>query len=368
MRRSTPPRTAAPDHAAPKTGKVADVGRLAGAKLPTSKGTSSSKSLKEVKNWREVRKSDPQRSKEILVATKVAGRATDISIGLATGSIGGVYAGGFRGGYAQGNPWVHDSLGWRGWCNNGYSSWGSSFWWGSSWCGWSYAWYWSWYYPCWWSYTRPYYYSDYCYYAPVRTVVYSEPEVIYIERQGEPVGEVVVSAAPSNPAGRMVPAAANESPLSIAAQRYLELGDRAFREGRYMDAVQFYAKAVEFAPDRGALYLVLSDALFAAGDYHYGAYAIRRALEIEPELVETTIDKHAFYSEPLRFDEQLHALETYLGEHPGDRDARLVLALNLHFGGRPADAVRVIESASASMSEDFATQRILARAKMASQN
>jgi len=87
-----------------------------------------------------------------------------------------------------------------------------------------------------------------------------------VERESAPVYESVGEGVVGAPRGQVAPpAAAPESPLSIAAQRYLELGDRAFREGRYFDAVQFYAKAVEFAPDQGALYLVLSDALFAAG-------------------------------------------------------------------------------------------------------
>jgi tetratricopeptide (TPR) repeat protein len=151
------------------------------------------------------------------------------------------------------------------------------------------------------------------------------------------------------------------NPLSIATQRYLELGDRAFREGRYTDAVQFYAKAVEFAPDQGALYLVLSDALFASGDYHYAAYAIRRALELDPSLVDTRVDKHAFYASPEQFDEHLRALERYTFEHPDDRDARLVLALNYLFGARAGDAVRILTNTS--IAEDTVAQRVLERAK-----
>jgi tetratricopeptide (TPR) repeat protein len=183
------------------------------------------------------------------------------------------------------------------------------------------------------------------------------------ERYVEPVGEAV---APSEPSGTIPAPAAAQSPLSIAAQRYLELGDRAFREGRYTDAVQFYAKAVEFAPDQGALYLVLADALFAAGDYHYGAYSVRRALELDPALVESQVDKHSFYPDPAQFDAQLDQLERYIAEHPTDRDARLVLGLNYLFGGRPMDAERTLSGAA--MSDDVAAQKILARARVQSQS
>jgi hypothetical protein len=304
-------------------------------------------------------------TKGALGASKLPGRTT-IGKGAAAGSIGGVYPSDYRGGLDLDDDWVCDPYGWDD-DNCGYYGYYGSYW--GSWCWWSYPLYWSWYYPCWWWYSRPYYYYDYAYYPSAPTVVYAEPQVIYVDSgssayAGEPVGEAVAPAA----TGRVAPPpAAEPSPLSIAAQRYLELGDRAFREGRYTDSVQFYAKAVEFAPDQGALYLVLSDALFAAGDYHYGAYAVRRALELDPALVDSQIDKHAFYPDPRQFDEQLAALERYLGEHPSDRDARLMLGLNFLFGARPQDAVRVLESHAASMVDDHAAQKVLARARQLAQ-
>jgi hypothetical protein len=92
------------------------------------------------------------------------------------------------------------------------------------------------------------------------------------------------------------------------------------------------------------LYLVLSDGLFATGDYHYGAYALRKALELDPALAQNVVDKHGFYSDPAEFDRQLAVLESYLADHPGDDDARLMLAANYLFGGRPAAAVDLLEA------------------------
>lgn len=364
VRRTTLPKTVAPGSLTPKpSGPSASSGTSGGRGGPVSpkgSGSASGKgAAKKVDNWRDLRRNDPARAKEIFVANQVAGRAGEVGVGVVTGSITGVAPGGYRGGLDLDDSWVHDPLGCHGWSQScGY--WGPT--WCGAWSGFSYCWYWSWYYPCWWWYSRPYYFYDYAYYAPVSTVIYTQPEVIYV--QSEPVGETVVMSQPAAPAGRVAPPAAlTESPLSIAAQRYLELGDRAFREGRYLDAVQFYAKAVEFAPDRGALYLVLSDALFAAGDYHYGAYAVRRALELEPELLETNVDKHGFYADPSQFDLQIQTLERYLDEHPGDRDARLVLALNYLFGGNAESAARAIEGASPSMADDAAAQSIRNQAR-----
>ena len=54
--------------------------------------------------------------------------------------------------------------------------------------------------------------------------------------------------------GEAVAQAEDPQSLNRASDYYLMLGDRAFREGRYADAVHYYAKAVEFAPDNGILH------------------------------------------------------------------------------------------------------------------
>lgn len=246
-------------------------------------------------------------------------------------------------------------------------------------CGWvywgcGYSWYTWWYYPAWcgyryywWPvYLRPYYYD--AYYEPYYeraafygdTVVYVDPGpggVTYVdEAYDEPVsGEAVIT-------GQVDPDLASE--LSRAADYYLELGDKAFQERRYGDAVHHYAKAVEFNPDEGILYLVLSDALFATGDYHYAAYALRKAFEVDPTIAGNVVDKHTFYSDPTEFDRQLAVLELYLEEHFLDDDARLVLAANYVYGGRPSEAVDLLQSAfSLEVSKTQAGRLLLAAAE-----
>jgi hypothetical protein len=203
------------------------------------------------------------------------------------------------------------------------------FYWGwYAWCSpyFVYPWYWGWYYP---RYYGPVYYDD----GPV--VVINRTEVI-----GE--GAVDYGASEFRNDGPSTPD--ERSSLTTAAERYLHLGDRAFREGRYGDAVHFYAKAVEFSPDEGVLYLVLADALFATGDYHYAAFTIRKALALDPSLLDSVVDKRGFYGNPAEFDRQLVVLEMYVRDHPTDTDARLVLALNYLFGSRANSAADVLES------------------------
>ena len=269
-------------------------------------------------------------------------------------------------------PW------WSGGCSSSDWWWGFSFSFGCGWGGWGpYCWspYWScgWYpfYYYSYNYCYPYYCQPYYYYPLYGSTVvhhvyeYDDPNygdtVAYADEpapQAEPVGEAAaVGRAADSPA---------KLSLSIAAERYLTLGDSAFREGRFGDAAQFYAKAVEYAPEEGVLHLVLADALFATGDYHYAAYAIRRAFELDPSLAEAIVDKHGFYTDPADFDRHIARAELFLQENQDDADARLVLAANYLFGNRPAAAVDLLESVSAlSLRTDTAAATILAAARAA---
>ena len=257
------------------------------------------------------------------------GIGVGISIGISTGCWDGYYDCwpgywgwyGWDGCYGYGWGWGYPCYGWGwgwgfGWCWGAYWRYCGSWWW------WSYP-----YHPAYYNYPSRYY----------TTIVYDN----YVAEQ--PVQEEVVEEGPAGEADYST-TPETQSGLNRAADYYLVLGDRAFREGRYGDAVHYYAKAVEFSPDEGILYLILSDALFATGDYHYAAYALRKAAELDPGLFSNVVDKHSFYADPRDFDRQLAVLETYLQDHYVDGDARLVLAANYLFGGRPAAAVDVLES------------------------
>lgn len=281
---------------------------------------------------------------------------------------------------AYNNPyWYYDSCYWNTWgglwCNNWWGPWCGSgfyfsgFWWNSYWCNGG----------TWWpsstigfGYRRPWRsrFANLYFFGPFLSasdtfVVYEEeeqdPEVIIVEvPEGSDVtvieGEAEVIAAPRpSPAGMpLAPVAGELAPeatepslqreLNRASAYYLTQGDRAFRESRFGDAVHFYAKAVEFAPESGILYLVLSDALFATGDYRYAAHALRQAFDKEPALAANVVDKRDFYAEPSTFEEQIRTLEEFVKDHTLDMDARLVLAANYLFGGRPAEALSLLET------------------------
>jgi hypothetical protein len=291
--------------------------------------------------------SDPKAGREILEKGKFTSKATDIATRTAAGVGVGISTGTSTGCFWD--PCYTDpgcSTVWDWWCSPGWG-WGWSTWctpwWGFGW-GFGYC-------SDWWWYGGYPYYGCYpsAYYAPY-PAYYST--VIYDSYDSAPVAAEPTYVDPE------VPVAQGEGAIQVAgyegdgenrprlasSQQFLTLGDQAFREGRYSEAVHYYARAVELEPERGVLHLILSDALFATGDYHYAAYSLRRALELDPAVVDEIVDKHKFYGDPGEFDRQIQILESYLGDHFLDDDARLLLSANYLFGGQPAQAADLLLS------------------------
>jgi hypothetical protein len=252
---------------------------------------------------------------------------------------GNGYGDDYNGGYNGWCNWYWNSCYpyWNSWCFNSFGfCWG----WGSNYSyGWGYNACWSW--PCY----SPYY--SYSHYWP--TYAYCTPSVIYNYYEvEEPVTREVVAQEYVEPVPMATsPRATAPSPdFSLrAASEYMSLGDRAFTDGRYGDAVHYYAKAIQFAPTDGVLYLALSDALFATGDYHYAAFALRRSLEFNPELVALGLDKRGFYGRPEEFDQQMALLSRFVDDHAIDTDARLLLAANFLFSLQANDCLQVMDAA-----------------------
>ncbi len=319
--------------------------------------------LPPVKQEREVvglPRRDLGKARVVRDTAQVISNATNLGMRVATASMIGITSSSCHGW----SPYLSYGCSWGGgpaWSGCASWWWGGShcdWWWGGSPC-WGFGWTWGWGY-CWrsyWDYCGYYYwwyppYYETFYLAPpaaaYSTIVYETVEYADEAQAAEPVpvdtGEDVQATGAAITQGEGSMSIEREQELNRAADYYLTLGDRAFREGRYGDAVHYYAKAVEFSSQDGILYLILSDALFATGDYHYAAFSLRKALELDPALAQSVVDKHSFYSDPAEFDRQLAILERYLEDHFEDDDARLVLAANYLFGNRPAAAVDLLAS------------------------
>lgn len=311
-------------------------------------------------------KKDPAQARKVLRTGESIAIASDIGLRVAIGTTFANCGGGSgwtwwdpcNHGYGSpANVWWNNcgpcSYWWWNNCTYWWPTWGWGYSWGAGWSTWSWGWM-----------SHP----SYCYpgyrYWGCSPWWYSS--VIYVDTYDPPPQQqvVVVHEYENPPAAEAQPAAevqrgeaavgGNLPPekrdpalvqaLARSAQQYVALGDLAFSERRFGDAVSHYAKAIEYAPDDAVLYMLLSDALFATGDYHYAASALRKALEIEPRLVDTIVDKHAVYNDPQDFEKQLGYLESYLKDNFLDEDARLVLAANYLFGNKPHQALDLLQS------------------------
>lgn len=273
--------------------------------------------------------------------------------------------------FNNGKPWGRTAGGQRNfgtWRWTPISSWGYQFWWGApGWCQWGihswptyYGWCWPRYWNAWdcsfgyttnyWCNWNPYYtarqqlwYWPSNVYAPspvVNNYYYDDTDdsssgvTIYVDGGAEvvrgdsdavhiTVGEVGTAAA----RGRATPS------KETLAERHVVLADNYFREGRYQDAVENYKRALSFLPEDASIHFALADALFALGDYHYAAFMIGKALELDPGLAEVNTDKRTFYGDAKAFTAQLDTLVRYTAERPYDAAAQLVLGFNLRFSG-----------------------------------
>ncbi|MHC5065829.1 MAG: tetratricopeptide repeat protein [Planctomycetota bacterium] len=165
---------------------------------------------------------------------------------------------------------------------------------------------------------------------------YSSTTVVYeVAADTEPVAEVEAEVE------------TEEERLARLTQRHLELGDFYFKQGRFEEAAESYMRALAYSPDDGSIHFVIADSLFAQGDYHYAAFMIKKALELDPELAQAEVDKRSFYEDPALFDRQMETLRKYLEEKPYDAAAHLVMGFNLRFSGDSAGAklalARVLE-------------------------
>lgn len=244
------------------------------------------------------------------------------------------------------------------WCRWGFYSWPAYY--GSYWpryydyCSWSYGWtssYWCAYDPC---YIRSHlWYWPSSIYAP--TIVYSGYTADYDRGDDEGPShvtiriedgrEVTVKTAgdSTDETLRVTRDTARETPApsrETLAERHVALADVYFRDGRYQDAVDSYLRALSFLEDDASIHFALADALFALGDYHYAAFMINKALDLDPELASLTIDKRTFYKDPATFTAQVNTLRNYAAEKAYDASAHLVLGYNLRFSGDDVGAER----------------------------
>ena len=146
-----------------------------------------------------------------------------------------------------------------------------------------------------------------------------------------------------------------ENSLDYAGQ-----GEIAFREGKYEQAVQDWRHALVDDPQNGAIVLLLSQALFAAGQHVEAAGALQAALSMLPEDKWGTVVFHykELYPNIQNYTDQLRAVEK-LGDANPDLPASHLL-LGYHFGylGYPREAVKELKKTLESSPKDEIARKL----------
>jgi tetratricopeptide (TPR) repeat protein len=257
-------------------------------------------------------------------------------------SIAAGISSGFRSGgwwHARRRSWsLCFGFGWPAFCNSFYQR--SLFYYGYSYYRWpSYCpiWWWpTWCYPV--SWYRPVWWNNYCSYDYLYGYTnYAQPY--------DPAPVVIREVIHEPAAGIEVRRTEHRDSPGALAERFVLEGDTHFREGRYQDAADAYLQALTHVPADGSIHFVLSDALFALGDYHYAAYVIRKGLELEPDLARSDVDKRTFYGNPADFAKHLASLRDYISDHAFDAAAHLVLGYNLLFSADHSGAENALRRA-----------------------
>ncbi len=156
----------------------------------------------------------------------------------------------------------------------------------------------------------------------------------------QPVVEAPVNP-PINPIDRLPPAPVfADAPGGVdlkRAWRYIDYGDRYFREGKLRSAYSRYRKAEDAAPDLADVYFRQAFVELALDNIGKGAVALRRGLRLDPRWPQSDFRLDAVFSDEGRVA-ALRLLDEQLKEFPNDADARLLAGVILHFHGEQAAA------------------------------
>jgi cytochrome c-type biogenesis protein CcmH/NrfG len=142
----------------------------------------------------------------------------------------------------------------------------------------------------------------------------------------------------ANPARPPRPARA---PDANRAKELMTLGDRLFRAGNLIRAVERYEQSIRADPNEADPIVRLAQVALVRGKYAEAALRLREAQNAEPNWLATAADVKALFPEPADFARQVAKLETHLQARPDDRDGWLVLGALWYLSGRTRKAADV---------------------------
>lgn len=167
--------------------------------------------------------------------------------------------------------------------------------------------------------------------APASTVPPSI-NVVNVVRKPAPAPAVGQAAAAAQP-GRKVRASNDQ--VRERAQRYVELGDRYFREQKYQDAYLRYRKASDIAGDVADSFFRQAQALVALGRYDDAARLLKRAISVDGDWLRWPVDLNTIYGpNQVAKAGHLEALAKTATQKPGDADLLFLVGAQLFLDGQ----------------------------------
>lgn len=149
---------------------------------------------------------------------------------------------------------------------------------------------------------------------------------------------------------------------SAAAERYMREATELFTSGEYPEAARRFRLAAIAAPDQSGPLFAMGQSLIALQNYPYAAKVIRRAIDLEPTILNEGADLVGVYESREEFDRVTAALVAYSEKRPDDLNAPFLLGIQQYFSGDPAARETLGRLALANRS-DRITSNLLAAAE-----
>lgn len=142
----------------------------------------------------------------------------------------------------------------------------------------------------------------------------------------------------------------------FSGDELLALGEDAFYARDYKQAVRWLRHAAIELPDDPKVLMLLSQALFATGDYGEAAGAAQAGMLVAEHADQWDViigNYREYYSDTQDYVDQLKALESYVfKQHPDDLAARFLVGLQYGLLGYPKQSVRELDNLLKQAPED----------------
>jgi len=155
-------------------------------------------------------------------------------------------------------------------------------------------------------------------------------------------------------------AAPTLAPEAAAASDFIAQGEDAFKAGQYEQAMRAWQHAMVDDPTNGAVILLMSQALFALGQWDAAANALQGAMQVLPEAEWNGVVAHyaELYPDISVYTNQIRAAEKARDAAPDDPAVRFLLGYHFGYLKYPKQAVRELDKALDIQPQDAGAQKL----------